>query len=70
MSMKDYPPLLTPLEAMEMTGLDRHIIQRWRKRGNVTTVQINGRTFLERESVLKAVARRERALYEKRQLNV
>ncbi len=51
--LKEEHPLMTVLEAAESLRLSRHTINNWMSQGRLHRVKLGGRTFLERDEVVK-----------------
>ena len=50
---KEEHPLMTVIEAAESLRLSRHTINNWMSQGRLHRVKLGGRTFLEREEVVR-----------------
>ena len=50
---KEEHPLMTVLEAADSLRLSRHTINNWLSQGRLHRVKLGGRTFLERDEVVK-----------------
>ncbi len=50
---KEEHPLMTVSEAADSLRLSRHTINNWLSQGRLHRVKLGGRTFLERDEVVK-----------------
>ena len=50
---KEEHPLMTVIEAAKCLRLSRHTINNWMSQGRLHRVKLGGRTFLEREEVVR-----------------